>query len=234
MGTQLGHLDLARSRGRTGRTLLLVRSPQRCPPWARAYALARSTRPIGAVIGEWVGASQGLGYSDAVANAAASRPILMFAAVLTSAALVLYTFRELGCARLSPPPGTRTALTRVYSAVALAFGVAHFNARAMAKRRAWVFLRASPRNGARAESRKGHDNAQGKSDCRSPHCCHVWRRRQTRGAAASPVRPVTAPAALLSGSCRRPHKSPAPSGSLQLLENCFRAANLVPARMTER
>ena len=56
--------------------------------------------PIGAVIGEWVGASRGLGYLMLLANGRAKTD-LMFAAVLVLGALsmVLYVAVDAGVSR---------------------------------------------------------------------------------------------------------------------------------------
>lgn len=57
-------LDLARTMG-AGRWTMLrhVRLPAALPALASGIRVAAATAPIGAVVGEWVGASQGLGYA---------------------------------------------------------------------------------------------------------------------------------------------------------------------------
>jgi putative hydroxymethylpyrimidine transport system permease protein len=58
-----GWLDLARVMGAPPRAVLLrIRLPAALPAFASGARVAASVAPIGAVIGEWVGASAGLGY----------------------------------------------------------------------------------------------------------------------------------------------------------------------------
>jgi putative hydroxymethylpyrimidine transport system permease protein len=73
-------------------TLLHIRLPAALPALASGLRIATATAPIGAVIGEWVGASSGLGYEMLYANARI-QPDLMFAALalLTTIALTLYS-----------------------------------------------------------------------------------------------------------------------------------------------
>lgn len=57
-----GYLDLARSMGANGwRTMWHLRVPMALPMLASGLGLASVYAPIGAVIGEWVGGSEGLG-----------------------------------------------------------------------------------------------------------------------------------------------------------------------------
>lgn len=87
-GTPQGFLDLARTMGASPRgTMLRVRIPAALPSLASGLRLAAVYAPIGAVIGEWVGASRGLGYLMLLANGRAKID-LMFAALLV---LVLLT-----------------------------------------------------------------------------------------------------------------------------------------------
>lgn len=107
MGTPAGHLDLARSMGAgPGRTLLLVRLPAALPALGSGLRLGAVYAPIGAVIGEWVGASQGLGYLMLLANGRAKTD-LMFAAVLTLGCLsvLLYLSADWAARRLSATAG---------------------------------------------------------------------------------------------------------------------------------
>ncbi len=81
--TAPGYLDLARTmQARPIFVLLYVRIPAALPSLASGLRLAAVYAPIGAVIGEWVGASRGLGYLMLLANGRAKTD-LMFAAVLT-------------------------------------------------------------------------------------------------------------------------------------------------------
>ena len=87
-GTPTGYLDLAESmRATRFRTLIHVRLPAALPSLASGIRLAAVYAPIGAVIGEWVGASRGLGYLMLLANERVKID-LMFAALI---ALCLFT-----------------------------------------------------------------------------------------------------------------------------------------------
>lgn len=81
--TPVGYLDLARTmQASSPRVLWHLRVPAALPSLASGLKLAAVYAPIGAVIGEWVGASRGLGYLMLLANGRAKTD-LMFAAVLT-------------------------------------------------------------------------------------------------------------------------------------------------------
>ena len=96
MRTPPGWLDLARTMGATpGRTLWRIRVPAALPGLASGLRLAAVYAPIGAVIGEWVGAAGGLGYLMLLANGRAKID-LMFAALLVLAALTLALHRAVG------------------------------------------------------------------------------------------------------------------------------------------
>ena len=83
--TDPGWLDLARSMDAPGAALLFqIRLPAALPALASGLRVATAVAPIGAVIGEWVGSSAGLGYLMLQANARMQIP-LMFAALLTLA-----------------------------------------------------------------------------------------------------------------------------------------------------
>lgn len=83
MRTPQGYLDLARTmQARRARILWHIRIPAALPSLASGLRLAAVYAPIGAVIGEWVGASRGLGYLMLLANGRAKTD-LMFAAMLT-------------------------------------------------------------------------------------------------------------------------------------------------------
>jgi len=101
--TPPGWLDLARTMGAgEARIMWRVRIPAAAPSLASGLRLAAVYAPIGAVIGEWVGASQGLGYLMLLANGRAKID-LMFAATLALAAitLALYAAMDLTCRRLT-------------------------------------------------------------------------------------------------------------------------------------
>ncbi len=83
MRTPPGYLDLARTMQASKRAVLwYIRIPAALPSLASGMRLAAVYAPIGAVIGEWVGSSQGLGYLMLLANGRAKTD-LMFAAMLT-------------------------------------------------------------------------------------------------------------------------------------------------------
>ncbi|MEM0921703.1 MAG: ABC transporter permease [Pseudomonadota bacterium] len=87
--TDPGLLDLARVMGGTPRRILwLIRAPSALPALASGLKLAAVYAPIGAVIGEWVGASHGLGYLMLRANGEVKTD-LMFACVIVLAALAV-------------------------------------------------------------------------------------------------------------------------------------------------
>lgn len=80
--TDPGLLDLARlARASRLQTLRLLRIPAALPALASGLRVAVAAAPIGAIVGEWVGASAGLGYVMLHANAR-SQVDVMFAALL--------------------------------------------------------------------------------------------------------------------------------------------------------
>ncbi len=89
--TDPGLLDLATLAGASRwRTLALIRFPAALPSLATGVRVAAVFAPIGAVIGEWVGASHGLGLAMIEANARMKTDLLFAAlAVLAVATLVL-------------------------------------------------------------------------------------------------------------------------------------------------
>lgn len=101
MRTPVGYLDLARTMGASRRAVLWhLRIPAAIPALGSGLKLAAVYAPIGAVIGEWVGASRGLGYLMLLANGRAKTD-LMFAAVLVLGALSmgLYLLVDAGITR---------------------------------------------------------------------------------------------------------------------------------------
>jgi putative hydroxymethylpyrimidine transport system permease protein len=87
--TPKGFLDLAHSmRASPLNILLQVRVPAALPSLSSGIRLATVYAPIGAIIGEWVGASQGLGYLMLLANGRVKID-LMFAALVTLCVLTL-------------------------------------------------------------------------------------------------------------------------------------------------
>lgn len=97
-------LDAARTLGCRGpRLFRRVRLPGALPALASGLRVATAVAPIGAVVGEWVGSSAGLGYLMMHANGRMQID-LMFAALLTLAtlAVALYTAVDAGLRRAMP------------------------------------------------------------------------------------------------------------------------------------
>jgi putative hydroxymethylpyrimidine transport system permease protein len=87
--TEPGLLDLAHTmEARRGATLWRLRVPAALPALASGLRVAAAVAPIGAVVGEWVGASEGLGYLMLHANGR-SQTDVMFAALLVLALMAL-------------------------------------------------------------------------------------------------------------------------------------------------
>jgi putative hydroxymethylpyrimidine transport system permease protein len=87
--TEPGLLDLARTMDATGTAVLWrIRVPAALPALASGLRVAAAVAPIGAVVGEWVGASAGLGYLMLHANGR-SQTDVMFAALLVLALMAL-------------------------------------------------------------------------------------------------------------------------------------------------
>jgi putative hydroxymethylpyrimidine transport system permease protein len=87
--TEPGWLDLARTMNASPMRLLLhMRLPAALPAFASGLRIAAAIAPIGAVLGEWVGASSGLGYVMINANARIQTD-LMFAALVILAAMTI-------------------------------------------------------------------------------------------------------------------------------------------------
>ncbi|MCE3250908.1 MAG: transporter permease protein [Geminicoccaceae bacterium] len=102
--TEPGWLDLARTMGATRlATLLRIRLPAALPAFGSGLRVATAVAPIGAVVGEWVGSSAGLGYLMLHANARLQIEV-MFAAliVLMAMALALYLTVDRLLVRLMP------------------------------------------------------------------------------------------------------------------------------------
>lgn len=102
MHTPRGWLDLGRQlQANPAQLMLRIRIPAALPSLASGLRLAAVYAPIGAVIGGWVGASQGLGYLMLFANGRAKID-LMFAAlvVLLAVTLSLRAATELLCRAL--------------------------------------------------------------------------------------------------------------------------------------
>lgn len=90
--THPGWLDLADTmNGSRWRTLWHVRVPAALPALASGLRVATAVAPIGAVVGEWVGSSRGLGFLMLNANARMEIS-MMFAALLTIVLLSLLLY----------------------------------------------------------------------------------------------------------------------------------------------
>ena len=87
--TEPGWLDLAHTMGAPrGAVLWRLRVPAALPALASGLRVAAAVAPIGAVVGEWVGASAGLGYLMLHANGR-SQTDVMFAALFVLALMAL-------------------------------------------------------------------------------------------------------------------------------------------------
>ena len=99
--TDPGWLDLGRTMNGTALSILLrIRLPAALPAFASGLRVATAVAPIGAVVGEWVGSSAGLGYLMLHANGRMQID-LMFAALLTLSlfAVALYFTIDAGLRR---------------------------------------------------------------------------------------------------------------------------------------
>jgi putative hydroxymethylpyrimidine transport system permease protein len=102
--TDPGWLDLARTMGGSRwRILRHVRIPAALPALSSGIRVATAVAPIGAIVGEWVGSSAGLGYLMLQSNARLQIDV-MFAALLVLAlmAVGLYFIVDAGLRRVLP------------------------------------------------------------------------------------------------------------------------------------
>lgn len=100
--TRRDWLDIAHAMGaRRSHVMVRIQVPAAVPALASGIRMAAVYAPIGAVIGEWVGASQGLGYLMLMANGRAKID-LMFAALLVLAATTIFlrAMVDLFCTRV--------------------------------------------------------------------------------------------------------------------------------------
>ncbi|MDE1883113.1 MAG: ABC transporter permease [Rhodospirillales bacterium] len=87
--TEPGWLDLARTMGASNFSVLVhVRLMAALPAFGAGLRIAAAVAPIGAILGEWAGASAGLGYVMLNANARMQTD-LMFAALVLLAGLTI-------------------------------------------------------------------------------------------------------------------------------------------------
>ena len=102
--TDSGWIELAKTMNASPRAVLLqIRLPAALPAFASGARIAAAVAPIGAVIGEWVGASAGLGFLMTQSLARGQTP-LAFAAlvILCLLGLALYTATDRLARRLVP------------------------------------------------------------------------------------------------------------------------------------
>ena len=102
--TDPGWIELAQTMNASPRAVLLqIRLPAALPAFASGARIAAAVAPIGAVIGEWVGASAGLGYLMTQSLARGQTP-LAFAALflLCLLGLALYHATDWAARRLVP------------------------------------------------------------------------------------------------------------------------------------
>lgn len=87
--TPAGYIHLARSMGASRRAILWqIRIPSALPALASGLRVAAAFAPVGAIIGEWIGSSSGLGRLMINANAR-SQIDLMFAALIVLAVMAV-------------------------------------------------------------------------------------------------------------------------------------------------
>ena len=90
--TDSGWIDMARIMGASKHTLLkYIRLPAALPSLGSGMRIAAAIAPIGAVVGEWVGSSSGLGFLMLHANAR-MQVDLMFAALIVLAAFAIFLY----------------------------------------------------------------------------------------------------------------------------------------------
>jgi putative hydroxymethylpyrimidine transport system permease protein len=100
--TEPGWVDLARTMGASKAAILRqIRIPAALPAFASGLRVAAAVAPIGAVVGEWVGSSAGLGYYMLLMNGRVQTDA-MFAALLVLAllAVTIYFLIDAGLRRL--------------------------------------------------------------------------------------------------------------------------------------
>ncbi|MGB0572259.1 MAG: ABC transporter permease [Alphaproteobacteria bacterium] len=100
--TEPGWVDLARTMGASKAAILCrIRIPAAMPAFASGLRVAAAVAPIGAVVGEWVGSSAGLGYYMLLMNGRVQTDA-MFAAlfVLALLSVTIYFLIDAGLRRL--------------------------------------------------------------------------------------------------------------------------------------
>ena len=108
--TDTGLIDLARLyRARRWQVVTVLRIPNALPDLVTGIRLAAVYAPVGALIGEWVGSTSGLGYAMLFANAR-SETAVVFAAlfIVVAMSVLLRAAVDLSTAKLTPwAPETR-------------------------------------------------------------------------------------------------------------------------------
>ena len=90
--TELGHLELAYTMGASRWSILRhIRIPAALPSFASGVRVATAVAPIGAIVGEWVGSSRGLGFLMLHANARLQIDV-MFAALFILAVMAVLIY----------------------------------------------------------------------------------------------------------------------------------------------
>jgi putative hydroxymethylpyrimidine transport system permease protein len=100
--TEPGYLDLARTMNASRWAMLRhIRLPAALPAFASGLRVATAVAPIGAIVGEWVGSSQGLGFLMLHANGRMQIDV-MFASlfILAIIAVSIYFIVDAGLRRL--------------------------------------------------------------------------------------------------------------------------------------
>jgi putative hydroxymethylpyrimidine transport system permease protein len=88
--TEAGLIDLSRLyRAKRWQEILYLRVPDALPALASGLRVAAVYAPVGALIGEWVGASSGLGYAMLMANGRAQTDVVFAALAILAAMAVL-------------------------------------------------------------------------------------------------------------------------------------------------
>jgi putative hydroxymethylpyrimidine transport system permease protein len=108
--TDTNLIDLARLyRARRWQVVSLLRVPSALPDLITGVRLAAVYAPVGALIGEWVGSTSGLGYAMLFANARSETAVVFAALFLVVAmSVALRALVDLATARLTPwVPETR-------------------------------------------------------------------------------------------------------------------------------
>ena len=102
--TDPGLLDLAQLyRAKRWRVVSVLRIPGALPAFITGVRLAAVYAPVGALIGEWVGASSGLGYAMLFANSRSEAAVVFAALILLVAmSVILRTIVDLLTANLTP------------------------------------------------------------------------------------------------------------------------------------